>query len=78
VANRDKSSFRAKSGLTKKNALEAGMTKSEKSKLDEGGTSTLPPEAFAEFQRATDAPGKQIPGLARAADKTQGLLKEAD
>ena len=78
MANRDKSSFRAKTGLTKKNALEAGMTKTEKLKLDEGSTSTLPPEAYAEFQRATDSPGKQIPGLARAAEKAQGLLKDTD
>lgn len=54
------------------------MTKTEKLKLDEGATSTLPHKAFAKFQRATDAPGKQIPGLARAAEKTQGLLKEAN
>ncbi len=78
VANHDTSSSRAKTGLTKKNALEAGMTKTEKLKLDESATSALPPEAFADFQRATDAPGKQIPGLARAAEKAQGLLKHAD
>ena len=54
------------------------MIKTEKLKLDEGATSTLPPEAFAEFQRATDAPGTRIRGLARAAEKAQGLLKEAD
>ncbi|MBM2319741.1 MULTISPECIES: hypothetical protein [Marivita] len=54
------------------------MSKTEKLKLDEGATSTLPPEAFAEFQRATDTPGKQIPGLVRAAEKAQGLLKDAD
>jgi integrase len=63
--------------LTKKN-LEAGMSKTEKLKLDEGESSTLPPEAFAEFQRATDAPGTRIRGLARAAKKAQGLLKDAD
>lgn len=54
------------------------MTKTEKPKLDEGATSTLPPEAFAEFQRATVAPGARISGLARAAEKTQSLLKDAD
>lgn len=54
------------------------MTKTEKLKLDEGETSTLPPEAFAEFQRATDAPGARITGLARAAEKAQRLLKGAD
>jgi len=54
------------------------MIKTEKLKLGEGATSTLPPEAFAEFQRATGAPGERIPGLARAAEKTQGLLKDAD
>ena len=58
--------------------MEAVMTKTEKPKLDEGATSTLPPEAFAEFQRETDAPGARIPGLARATEKTQGLLKNAD
>ena len=54
------------------------MTKTEKPKLDEGATSAHPPEAFAEFQRATDAPGTRIRGLALAAEKAQGLLKEAD
>ncbi|MEO0700897.1 MAG: hypothetical protein AAFY80_02040 [Pseudomonadota bacterium] len=54
------------------------MIKTEKLKLDEDATSALPPEAFAEFQRATDAPGKRIPGLVRAEEKAQGLLKEAD
>ena len=54
------------------------MTKTEKPKLDESESSTLSPEAFAEFQRATDAPGARIRGLARAAEKAQGLLKEAD
>lgn len=54
------------------------MTKTEKPKMDKGATSTLPPEAFAEFQRATDAPGKRIHGLVRAEEKAQGLLKEAD
>lgn len=63
--------------MTKKN-LEAGMSKTEKLKLDEGESSTLPPETFAEFQRATDAPGTRIRGLAGAAEKAQGLLKDAD
>ncbi|WP_284154950.1 hypothetical protein [Algicella marina] len=53
-------------------AMDSGVT------LDEGESSTLSPEAFAEFQRATDAPGTRIRGLARAAEKAQGLLKEAD
>ena len=78
MANRDTRKSPAKTETTKKNTLEAGMTKTEKPKLDEGATSTLPPEAFAEFQRATDAPGTRIRGLARAAEKAQGLLKEAD
>ena len=53
-------------------------TETEKPKLDEGESSTLSPEALAEFQRATDAPGTRIRGLALAAEKAQGLLKEAD
>lgn len=78
MANRDTSHSRSKTGLTKKNAFEAVMTKTEKPKLDEGATSTLAPEAFAEFQRATDAPEARIPGLARAAEKVGRLLKDAD
>lgn len=54
------------------------MTKTEKPKLDEGATSTLPPEAFAKFEATTKAPGKRILGLARAAEKAQRLLKNAD
>ncbi|MCZ0812341.1 hypothetical protein N5A93_08880 [Roseovarius sp. EGI FJ00037] len=54
------------------------MTKTEKPKLDEGESSTLSPEAFAKFQRATDAPGTRFRGFALAAEKAQGLLKEAD
>lgn len=77
MANSDTSSSRAKTEMIKKK-LEAGMIKTEKLKLDKGATSTLPPEAFAEFQRATGAPGERIPGLARAAEKTQGLLKDGD
>jgi hypothetical protein len=78
VANHDTPSSPAKTETTNKNTKEAVMSKTEKLKLDEGATSTLPPEAFAEFQRATDTPGKQIPGLVRAAEKAQGLLKDAD
>lgn len=54
------------------------MTKTEKLNLDEGESSTLPPEAFAKFEAITKAAGKRIPGLARAAEKALGLLKEAD
>ena len=54
------------------------MTKTEKLKLDEGATSTLPPKAFAKFEATTKAPGKRVAGLARAAEKAQGLLKVAD
>jgi len=46
----------AKSETTNKNTLEAVMTKTEKPKLDDGETSTLPPKAYTEFQRTTDAP----------------------
>ena len=63
--------------MTKKN-LEAGMSKTEKLKLDEGETSTLAPEAFAKFEATSKALGKRIPGLARAAKKAQRLLKDAD
>lgn len=78
MAKRDTLNPHAKTETTKKNTMEAGMTKTEKPKLDEGESSTLSPEAFAEFQRATDAPGTRVRGLARAAEKAQGLLKEAD
>lgn len=78
MANRDTSHSRAKTGLTKKNAFEAGMTRTEIPKLDEGATSTLAPEAFAKFEATTKARGKRIPGLARAVENAQGLLKEAD
>lgn len=78
MANRDTSRSPTKTETTKKNTMEAGMSKTEKPKLDEGESSTLSPEAFAELQRATDAPGTRIRGLARAAEKAQGLLKEAD
>ena len=78
MANRDTSHSRSKTGLTKKNAFEAGMTKTEKLKLEEGATSTLAPEAFAKFEATMKAPGKRIPGLARAAEKARRLLKDAD
>ncbi len=54
------------------------MTRTEIPKLDEGATSTLAPEAFAKFEATTKAHGKRIPGLARAVENAQGLLKEAD
>ena len=54
------------------------MTKTEKLKLEEGATSTLAPEAFAKFEATMKAPGKRIPGLARAAEKARRLLKDAD
>ncbi len=78
MAKRDTLNPHAKTETTKKNTMEVGMTKTEKLKLDESESSTLSPKAYTEFQRTTDAPGKRIPGLARAAEKAQGLLKEAD
>ena len=78
VAIRDTSSSRAKPETTKKNTMEAVMTKTEKPKLDEGATSTLPPGAFAKFEATTKATGKRVAGLARAAENAQGLLKDAD
>jgi uncharacterized protein (DUF1778 family) len=39
--------------------------------------SILPVEAFEAFKAAVGAPGKQVPGLARAAKATRGLLKDA-
>ena len=39
--------------------------------------SILPVEAFEAFKAAVEAPGKTVPGLARAAKATQGLLKDA-
>ncbi len=77
VANRDTSSSHAKTAKTKKK-LEAGMIKTEKLKLDEGATSTLPPKAFTKFEAITKAPGKRVAGLARAVEKAQRLLKDAD
>ncbi len=40
--------------------------------------SILPVEAFDAFKAAVEAPGKVVPGLARAADASKGLLKDAD
>lgn len=39
--------------------------------------SILPLEVFEAFQAAVGAPGKKVPGLARAAKATKGLLKDA-
>lgn len=39
--------------------------------------SILPVEAFDAFKAAVEAPGKVVPGLARAADASKGLLKDA-
>lgn len=39
--------------------------------------SLLPVEAFDAFKAAVDTPGEVVPGLARAADASKGLLKEA-
>ncbi len=50
MAKRDTPNPPAKTETTKKNTMEAGMTKTEKRKLDEVESSTLSPEAFAEFQ----------------------------
>lgn len=40
--------------------------------------SILPIDAFAAFKAAVEAPGKVILGLARAADASKGVLKDAD
>ena len=40
--------------------------------------SILPTEAFEAFQTAVEAPGKVVPGLARAVEASKGLLKDAD
>lgn len=40
--------------------------------------SVLSPELFKAFQVALDAPGNKVEGLARAAQATKGLLKNAD
>ena len=39
--------------------------------------SILPVDAFAAFRAAVDAPGKVVPGLARAAEESKGLLTDA-
>lgn len=39
--------------------------------------SILPTEAFEAFKAAVEAPGKVVPGLARAAKASEGLLKDA-
>ncbi len=39
--------------------------------------SILPVEAFEAFKKAVEAPGKVVPGLARAAKASKGLLKDA-
>lgn len=39
--------------------------------------SILPTETFEAFRTAVEAPGKAVPGLARAAEASKGLLKDA-
>lgn len=39
--------------------------------------SILPHETFEAFRNAVEAPGKKVPGLARAAEASKGLLKDA-
>ncbi len=39
--------------------------------------SILPVEAFDAFKAAVEAPGKRVPGLARATEASKGLLKDA-
>ncbi len=39
--------------------------------------SILPTEAFEAFQAAVGTSGKMVPGLARAAEASKGLLKDA-
>jgi uncharacterized protein (DUF1778 family) len=39
--------------------------------------SILPVEAFDAFKAAVEAPGKVVPGLARAAGASKGFLKDA-
>lgn len=39
--------------------------------------SILPVEAFDAFKAAVEAPGKVVPGLARVAEASKGLLKDA-
>lgn len=40
--------------------------------------SILPADAFEAFHAAIESPGKMAPGLARAAEASKGLLKDAD
>jgi uncharacterized protein (DUF1778 family) len=40
--------------------------------------SILPIDAFEAFKAAVALPGKAVPGLARAAEASKGLLKDAD
>ena len=40
--------------------------------------SVLPIDAFEAFRAAVEAPGKVVPGLARAAEASKGILKDAD
>ena len=39
--------------------------------------SILPVDAFDAFRAAVDAPGKVVPGLARASEASKGLLTDA-
>jgi uncharacterized protein (DUF1778 family) len=39
--------------------------------------SVLPTEAFEAFRAAIELPGQAVPGLARAAEASAGLLKDA-
>ena len=39
--------------------------------------SILPIDAFEAFKGAVEAPGRVVPGLARAAEASKGLLKDA-
>ena len=39
--------------------------------------SVLPVEAFDAFKAAVEAPGRVVPGLARAAESSKSLLKDA-
>ena len=39
--------------------------------------SILPIDAFEAFRSAVESPGKVVPGLARAAEASKGLLKDA-
>lgn len=39
--------------------------------------SILPEDAFAAFRAAVEGPGKVVPGLAQAAERSKSLLKDA-